>query len=239
MVRAESDWRVGLSSARITPDQPLPMCGYNPNVSEGVLDDLYAKAMAIEDADGSRALLLTADLLFFRAPLADVLCGEISERTGLRREQILLNASHTHAGPVFGIEDPGRFDLAENQRQRVRAYTEKLIEQLVDLYLARHEMNCSCPWDRNLVHQGGFADGRADEALFHGRTEVKDGVVPSAFVGGRAADCGRGTTGASPRTDAAENGGPMAAAPWAHPRKGREDRRRRLGDRETIRQRIS
>ena len=122
---AETEWQVGLSAVRITPEKPLPMCGYNPNVSEGVLDDLYAKAMAIQDAEGSLAVLLTADLLFFRAPFAEVVCDQIMERTGLQREQILLNASHTHAGPVFGIEDPGRFDLPKDQRQRVNAYTEK------------------------------------------------------------------------------------------------------------------
>ena len=99
------------------------MCGYSPNVSEGVLDDLHAKAMAIEDANGSLAVLLTADLLFFRAPMAAAVCDEIMEQTGLKREQILLNASHTHAGPVFGIADPGRFDLPCDQRQRVEQYT--------------------------------------------------------------------------------------------------------------------
>jgi neutral/alkaline ceramidase-like enzyme len=130
---AETDWRIGLSAVRVTPEEPLPMCGYNPTLSEGVLDDLYAKAIAIEDVSGSLAVLLTADLLFFRAPFAEVVCNQIMERTGLRREQILLNASHTHAGPVFGIEDPGRFDLPDDQRQRVKAYTDKLVSQLVNL----------------------------------------------------------------------------------------------------------
>ncbi len=133
MAHAETDWHIGLSAVQVTPEEPIPMCGYNPNVSEGVLDELFAKTMVIEDANGSRAVLLTADLLFFRAPLAEVVCDKIMERTGLRREQILLNASHTHAGPVFGIEDPGRFDLPEDQKRQVREYTKKLIEQLVDL----------------------------------------------------------------------------------------------------------
>ena len=62
-----------------------------------------------------------------------MLCHKIMERTGLRREQILLNASHTHAGPVFGVEDPGRFDLSEEPKHRVRQYTARLIEQLVQL----------------------------------------------------------------------------------------------------------
>ena len=130
---AETDWRIGLSAVQITPDEPLPMCGYNPVLSEGVLDDLYAKAMAFEDSNGSRAILLTADLLFFRAPMAKVVCDRIMEQTGLEREQILLNASHTHAGPVFGVDDPSRFDLPEDQQRRVREYTEKLVDQLVNL----------------------------------------------------------------------------------------------------------
>ena len=130
---AESQWRIGLAAVRITPQEPLPMCGYSPNLSEGVLDDLYAKAMAIEDMDGSVAVLLTADLLFFRAPLAEVVCRGITEETGLERRRILLNASHTHAGPVFGVEDPGRFDLPKDQRRAVDEYTERLIEKLVRL----------------------------------------------------------------------------------------------------------
>jgi hypothetical protein len=109
------------------------MCGYNPNLSEGVLDDLYAKAIAIEDADGARAVLVTADLLFFRAPLAEVISRKIMDETGLERRQILLNASHTHAGPVFGVKDPGRFDLPADQRRNVDEYTKRLIEKLVRL----------------------------------------------------------------------------------------------------------
>lgn len=130
---AQGDWRIGLSSVCVTPEEPLPMCGYSPNVSEGVLDDLYAKAMAIEDSNGSLAVLLTADLLFFRAPMARAVCDEIMKQTGLKREQILLNASHTHAGPVFGIADPGRFDLPNDQKQRVEQYTKRLQGQLVNL----------------------------------------------------------------------------------------------------------
>jgi neutral/alkaline ceramidase-like enzyme len=130
---AESQWRIGLAAVRITPEEPLPMCGYNPVLSEGVLDDLYAKAMAVEDADGTRAVLLTADLLFFRAPLAEVVCREIMDETGLERRQIMLNASHTHAGPVFGVADPGRFDLPKDQRRAVDEYTQRLIEKLVQL----------------------------------------------------------------------------------------------------------
>ncbi len=133
----EGEWRVGLARVKITPTEPIPMSGYGRRLaSQGVLDDLYAKAMAIEHAGGDRAVLLTADLLFFRAPMAKELAKRIQEKTGLRREQILLNASHTHSGPVFGVKDPDRFNLPEDRRKVVDAYTEKLLGQLVKLVSA-------------------------------------------------------------------------------------------------------
>ncbi|MEA1952145.1 MAG: neutral/alkaline non-lysosomal ceramidase N-terminal domain-containing protein, partial [Planctomycetota bacterium] len=101
--------------------------------SEGVLDDLYAKAMVIQQAGGDRAVLLNADLLFFRAPTAAELTKRIEKKTGLRREQILLNGSHTHSGPVWGVKDPERFDLPPDRRKVVDAYTEKTLNQMVDL----------------------------------------------------------------------------------------------------------
>jgi len=133
---AETEWRVGLAHAGITPEKPIAMSGYGRRVSSGVLDELEAKAMVIENVAGGRAVLLTADLLFFRAPFADVLCKQITERTGLQRSQILLNASHTHSGPVFGVKDPDRFQLTENQRKVIDAYTDTLKRRLVGLVTA-------------------------------------------------------------------------------------------------------
>ena len=132
----EFPWRVGVARVCITPPEPIPLCGYNPDLSEGVLDDLYAKALALDDGRGERGLLLTADLLFFRQPFAEALCRRIAQRTGLARHQILLSASHTHAGPVFGLRDPDRFDLPVAQRTVVDAYTRRLMDQLVDLAAA-------------------------------------------------------------------------------------------------------
>ena len=58
------------------------MAGYasRNKPSEGVLADLYAKAMAFEDAEGHRAVLLTADVIGYSAPVADFICQRISRR---------------------------------------------------------------------------------------------------------------------------------------------------------------
>jgi len=51
------DWKAGVASAKITPEQPLWLSGYGSRdrPSEGTRVDLWVKALALEDARGQRA----------------------------------------------------------------------------------------------------------------------------------------------------------------------------------------
>ena len=62
-----ADWKAGVARAAITPSVPIPLAGYagRTHPFTGVDHDLYAKAPAIEDSAGNRALLVTADVLVF------------------------------------------------------------------------------------------------------------------------------------------------------------------------------
>lgn len=133
----ESGWRVGLASVRITPAGPIAMGGYGPRISQGVLDDLCAKALAIQWGDDEPAVLVTMDLLFLRAPVAEAFSAKIVAATGLKRRQLLLNMSHTHSGPLVGLTaDLDSFGVPTDQRAAVAAYTETLQKQLVQLVAA-------------------------------------------------------------------------------------------------------
>lgn len=164
-----SGWRVGLASAKITPDGSMPMCGYGPRISDGVLDDLYAKAMAIQGSGGDRAVLLTADLLFFRRDVAEAVTKRIMKNTGLERRQILLNASHTHSGPVVGMNrDLESFGVSADHRSHVLAYTRKLEEQLADLVAgALHDVQPA---------RLSFGVGRVNFVM-NRRLATKDGIT--------------------------------------------------------------
>jgi len=131
----EGALRVGLARAKITPEGPIRMAGYGSRdkPSEGVLADLFAKAMAIEDAEGERAVLLTSDVIGYNARVADLVCRKIMEKTGLKRRQILLNPSHTHTGPVIGIPGSTGYGLEGEEAERVHQYTEKLADTLATL----------------------------------------------------------------------------------------------------------
>ena len=71
---------------------------------ESVAADIFAKAIAIEDAQGHRGVIVTADLVGFQAAVVtDEVCRRIAARTGLERRQLLFNASHTHTGPLVSL----------------------------------------------------------------------------------------------------------------------------------------
>ena len=137
-IAAESDWRIGLASAKITPTEPIRMAGYSSRkqLSEGVTADLHAKAMAVASGDGQLGLMITADLIGFRGAVAEALCKRIIAKTGLTRRQILLCPSHTHAGPVLVLPEFNDYGLEGDHRRRSLDYTQRLFGQLVELSAA-------------------------------------------------------------------------------------------------------
>jgi len=132
------DWSIGLAQRDITPREPIRMAGYGARLepSEGVSDSLLAKAMAFEDCAGERGVLVTTDLISFDVEYADVVCEDIRRETGLERRQIIINSSHTHAGPILGIRYQLCWDLTPEQTKTVDAYSEILRRRVVEMVAA-------------------------------------------------------------------------------------------------------
>src|SRR5437773_5166792 len=91
---AEMEWKAGLATIKITPETPVPMAGYASRTKpfEKVEQDIYAKALALEDAQGHPALLITTDLLGLSRAIAEPICERIQQKTSLARSQTLLNS---------------------------------------------------------------------------------------------------------------------------------------------------
>jgi neutral ceramidase len=124
----ETKWQVGVANVDVTPVGSVMMSGYaaRKKPSEGVRDPLLAKALVIDDGEGERGLLLTADLLGFDRKFSDQVFSEVCEKTGLERRQILINASHTHGGPVMGY----RFLGSDEVPEKVASFNAMLITRL-------------------------------------------------------------------------------------------------------------
>lgn len=132
---AEKSWKVGLAEVSITPEQPVFMAGYSSRNKpfEKVESDLFAKALALEDQNGYRAILITSDLIGFRASIAEPICERICAKTGLSRDQILINSSHTHTGPTLSLDESPREGMTAEDSKRTVAYTRKLQDKVVEL----------------------------------------------------------------------------------------------------------
>jgi hypothetical protein len=117
------------------------MSGYatRDHPSEGTRTDLWAKALALEDANGKRAVLVTLDLVGIDRETSQAICRAAQERFKLGRDRIVLNVSHTHTGPVLGRNLETMYFMPPEEWSKVRRYTTNLqsrvlgaIEQALD-----------------------------------------------------------------------------------------------------------
>ncbi len=131
LLAQSAPWKVGLATVDITPEEPVPMGGYASRRApfESVAQPLFAKAMAIEDAGGSRALLITADLLGFTSERSAAICRRLQDSDGLPRGRIILNASHTHAGPL--VAGSMLTSVPEPSRRKIEEYIAVLDAKIV------------------------------------------------------------------------------------------------------------
>ena len=136
----QEQWKAGVASAVITPEQPMWMAGYAARTkpSEGKVHDLRAKALALQDAQGSRLIIVTVDLLGIPRSSRDWLQKQAHQSYRLPPEGLLLSASHTHCGPVvretkYSIYGNTFYGLSEQQVQQSRQYVETLQQKLLQL----------------------------------------------------------------------------------------------------------
>jgi hypothetical protein len=86
-------WKAGLAKVAITPQKSLWMAGFGARKkpSEGVLQELYAKALALQDQSGQRGVLLTSDFVGFPAEVAKSIAEQVQAKYGLPRDGLILN----------------------------------------------------------------------------------------------------------------------------------------------------
>ena len=130
-----SKWKAGVARMVITPEQPMWLAGYaaRDHQSEGTLHDLWAKALAIEDAEGNQAVLITTDILGFPKALSDQIRDQLETELKLSRAQIILSSTHTHSGPVLKDALYDIYPLDEQHINIIEQYSNKLVDQIVAL----------------------------------------------------------------------------------------------------------
>jgi Neutral/alkaline non-lysosomal ceramidase, N-terminal len=127
-------WKAGAAEVSILPDGPMLMSGYasRDKPYETVGYDIKAAAIALEDADGNRLVIVGIDLITVSSVVRDAVVAEVEKRLGIKSESILLNASHTHTGPEPRGDLAQSWGRAAEQVKKCHAYRKQLITRIVE-----------------------------------------------------------------------------------------------------------
>lgn len=93
----------GFAEVDITPPIGIELggrgCGSEP--SDVILDPLVAQATALKDPEGHTLVIVSLDLVGLTRSYSDPLRADIAKRLGIPVENLILNFSHTHSGPMM------------------------------------------------------------------------------------------------------------------------------------------
>ncbi|MDP6777575.1 MAG: neutral/alkaline non-lysosomal ceramidase N-terminal domain-containing protein, partial [Candidatus Latescibacteria bacterium] len=98
--------QAGMAKTVITPPVGTQLAGYagRTDPSTGVFDDLYAKALVLDDGE-NRLALVVCDLIGFGREMVAEIREAVTEQTGIPAEHTMITCTHTHCGP--NIRDAG------------------------------------------------------------------------------------------------------------------------------------
>jgi len=198
---AAADFQAGVARTKITPPLPFYLSGYasRTNPAAAVRSDLWVKALALQDKRGGRVVFVTTDLIGLAREVSVTVAERAEKRRGLQRSQLVLNASHTHSGPVVWSNLRAMFDFEPEEKERIQEYTRKLTKDLtalVGLTLADSSLaNLSCGHgsasfaiNRRKLTPKGFVigenpDGRVDHDVPVLKVAAPDGQLRAVLFG--------------------------------------------------------
>jgi hypothetical protein len=134
---AADGWKAGAAAKKITPQSPMWMAGYGArnHPATGLLNDLWAKALVLEDARGTRVAIVGLDLVGIGPDVVDAAAAELASRFNLPASNVALCCSHTHSGPVVGRNlQSMHFDqLDQSQQKLIDDYAQRLQRSIVEV----------------------------------------------------------------------------------------------------------
>lgn len=93
--------KAGFARVCISPLPGAPLAGFaaRQDVSEGIHDDLFARALVITNDDGA-VVLVSVDVLALPDQFVKRVRESIHSITGINANSVMVASTHTHAGPV-------------------------------------------------------------------------------------------------------------------------------------------
>ncbi len=160
--------RVGAAAIVITPPSGTPLAGYYyKRLSDGVLDDLYSKAVVVE-RDGIKAAIVVLDLISLPRAVVEAARKLIESQTGIPGANVMIGATHTHTSPVVS-ENRTRGVLDGGDTEPALRYTAALPGLIAQSVAEANK--------RLAPARGSAAIAREEAISFNRRFWMRDGSV--------------------------------------------------------------
>lgn len=93
---------VGAGKVDVTPSNDVPLWGFaaRDGGSEGSYLNMAVRGMTFDDGENS-VVIISGEFLYWTDAAIDRVRSALNEEFGLAPDQIILNATHTHCGPVL------------------------------------------------------------------------------------------------------------------------------------------
>lgn len=155
-----SQLHAGAATSNITPRLGVCMQGFfSDRRADDVYDELYAKAVVLQNDDTALAVVV-CDIIGTYRECLDMAKARASDMTGIPAENIFISCTHTHYGPTT-------LELAHLRMEK--QYTEWAMEKTADaVKLAQNRLQPA---------RIGHASGSCPEETHNRRWHMKDGTV--------------------------------------------------------------
>lgn len=132
-VMQSETWKAGAAKIAITPNESMWLGGWAARREPGRRGsgELFCKALALEDEQRARAVIVTMDLIAVPSDLASAVAAKIQERWNISRESLLFNCSHTHTGPEIRPDKVSFFEIPAEYAAKIGRYRLELEEKIV------------------------------------------------------------------------------------------------------------
>ncbi len=133
-VESADVYNVGVAVVDITPDYPIRLNGFGNRreESEGVSQQIYARALAISQGDQPPLVLVTLDSLGIRTPMVEQVAKRLQKSHKLPRANLAVTFSHSHCTPKVNGACDNIFSTAipADHQQHIDQYTTELTDYI-------------------------------------------------------------------------------------------------------------
>ena len=158
--------QVGVAEVDITPDYPIRLNGYGSRrtESDGIIQRIWAKALAIGSDADEPVILVTVENCGLPDALTEEVSDRIKEKTGIPRAHFVACFSHTHSAPCLTNAAPFIFssDIPPAQQEAIDRYTAQFKDwmEAVALEALENREPSRLSWS---IGELGFAKNRRTE----------------------------------------------------------------------------